>query len=87
MNTIYAEHVFLDQTPEAGSTLAPPESMQNNTLQRKVKRFRARRREVVHQQCQLDRQQMIAQGWQVYSWGEIGKDLFGRLIVEAIYMR
>ncbi len=87
MNTINAEHVFLDQTTEPGRTIYTPESTQNSTLQRKVKRFRARRRDVVRQKCQLDRQKMIAQGWQVHSWGEIGKDFFGRLIVKAVYIR
>ena len=87
MNTINTESVFLDQTNEPARTMPMPESTQNSTLQQKVKRFRARSRDVVHQMCQLDRQKMTAQGWQARSWCEIGKDFFGRLIIEAVYIR
>jgi len=87
MNTIYTEPVFLDQTTDPASTPQTTESSQYSPLQQKVKRFRARRREVVHQMYQLDRQQMTAQGWRARSWCEIGKDFFGRLIIEAVYIR
>jgi len=61
--------------------------MQNSTPQQKVKRYRARLRNEVHQKYQRDLKNMTAQGWQVFSWGEIGKDFFGQLIVEALYRR
>ncbi len=61
--------------------------MQTTTPQQKIKKYKARLREDVHQKYQLDLQKMTAQGWHVVSWGERGKDLFGRLIVEAMYIR
>jgi len=87
MNTINTKHAFLDQMTQPAKTIHTAESTQNCTLQQKVKRFRARRRDVVHQKCQLDLQKMTAQGWRVYCWGEIDKDFFGRLIVETVYIR
>jgi hypothetical protein len=76
MLTINAEHAFLDQTTGPISTVHAAESMQDSTLQQKVKQFRARRRDVVHQKCLLDRQKMTARGWRVYCWGEIDRDFF-----------
>jgi len=87
MITINLEPVLLDQTTEPARIMHTAESTQNSTLQRKVKRFRARRPDVVHQMYQLDRQKMTAQGWRARSWCEMGKDFFGRLIVEAVYVR
>ena len=60
-------------------------AMQNSTTQQKVKRYKSRLRDDVHQKYQDDLRKMTAQGWHVVSWGEIGKDVLGRLIVEAIY--
>ena len=58
--------------------------MQNSTAQEQVKTYKGRD---AHQKCQQDRKKMTEQGWQVISWGEIGKDLFGRVILSATYMR